>query len=133
MVGSFEPAIRQLWVDEDNRLWVAHSRSGVDQPEGVLLTYDVFDSDGAFNEQVEIRCPGDPAEDRLFLLPGGDAVLVRDARGTAIAKGLPEIRLSRRLTDEQGCRQNDLLLRVCPRVEARDQGFARPIAEAKRR
>ena len=32
----------------------------------ILLTYDVFDAEGHFAEQVRIACPGDGKEDALF-------------------------------------------------------------------
>lgn len=84
-IGTHAPAIGNLWVDEGNRLWVQHGRSGTDQPAGVFQTYDIFDEQGAFVEQRAIRCPGDPAQDRLFLLPGDRAMLVRGYTGGMLA------------------------------------------------
>jgi hypothetical protein len=66
-----------LWVRDDGRLWVRTSRSALDQPEGVMLTYDVFDTDGRFAEQVQVRCPGDGEEDALFFAGPDRLILVR--------------------------------------------------------
>lgn len=63
-----------LSLHADGRLWVRNSRSAIDQPAGCLSTYDVFDTDGVFVEQVRVRCPGDPVEDKLFFA-GADRVI----------------------------------------------------------
>ncbi len=76
-IGSHAPCISRLWVDSDNRLWVLHSRSGTDQPDGILQTYDVFDKQGLLVRQLSFACPGDAKEDRLFPLTDGRAVLVK--------------------------------------------------------
>jgi hypothetical protein len=76
-ISDTDPAIASLWVDDRGELWVLNSRSGDDQPQEVMQTYDVFDSRGHFVRQVAVACPGDFREDRLFLLGNGRAVLVR--------------------------------------------------------
>ena len=60
------PAIRGLHAMPGGEVWVRTSRSAVDQPPGVMLTYDVFDPEGHFQEQVGVACPGDGQEDALF-------------------------------------------------------------------
>ncbi len=65
-----------LWVRDDGRLWVRNSRSAVDQPDGVMLTYDVFDSEGHFVEQASMSCPGDGKEDALFFAGPDRVVLI---------------------------------------------------------
>jgi len=71
------PVTPSLFVDEDNRLWVQNSHSGDNQPEGVLMTYDLFDADGNFERQVAIHCEGDPAYDELKFLPDGRILLIK--------------------------------------------------------
>ena len=39
-----------LAFDADGNLWVTSSRSGFDEPEGILTSWDVFDPDGHFIE-----------------------------------------------------------------------------------
>jgi hypothetical protein len=84
-ISDYDPAITQMWVDDHGELWVLNSRGGDDPPPGVMQTYDVFDSRGHFVRQVAVACPGDAREDRLFLLGGGQAVLVRGMLGGMIS------------------------------------------------
>jgi len=66
-----------LWAREDGTLWVRNSRSAAGQPDGVMLTYDVFDAQGRFAEQVQVVCPGDGEEDALFFAGPDRMLLVR--------------------------------------------------------
>jgi hypothetical protein len=66
---------RGLQVEDDGRLWVRHARSGFEQPNGVMLTLDVFEPGGHFVKQVSFACDGDGTYDGFFLL-GDDRVLV---------------------------------------------------------
>jgi len=75
-ISHTEPDIGSVRFGPDSNLWVTTSRSGKDQPEGVLATYDVFDPDGDFLKQVAVKCEGNGEEDALFFSPGGDAILV---------------------------------------------------------
>jgi len=72
-----DPPITELFVDDDGTLWVQHSRSGHDQPEGVLLTFDTFDAQGKYLREVSIAAPGDPYYDGIRLLGGGRALLIK--------------------------------------------------------
>jgi hypothetical protein len=71
------PAVTGLQVAGDNHLWVQTSLSGVDQPEGVFMTYDVFDPEGHFTKQLAVRCEGNPETDGLFLLNEDTAILIK--------------------------------------------------------
>jgi len=77
-IEDHDPCVAGLLVVEDGTLWVRHGNSGYDQPEGVLLTYDLFGPDGGFGEQVRIACPGDLERDRLYLINPGCFVLLRN-------------------------------------------------------
>ncbi len=70
-VSKTEPDIGALRIGPDGNLWVESSRGGVDQPEGVFFTWDVFDGDGHFVEQVAARCPGDGEEDMMLWTKDG--------------------------------------------------------------
>lgn len=74
-------AIHRLWVDEAGYLWVHHSRSDRDLPEGVFATYDRFDPNGVYIQRVEIFCPGDPQQDQLYCLNANRFVLLRGMAG----------------------------------------------------
>ncbi len=80
-VEEYEPAIsywhRALRVAEDGTLWVVSSRGIREQPEGIMLTYDVFDDRGHFIRQVAVPCEGDGVDDALFFIGRDTVVLVK--------------------------------------------------------
>ena len=69
--------IAGLSLDAAGNIWVQTSRSGTDQPEGVMLTFDVLDPQGHFIQQKAMVCDGDPDHDGLLLTGDRRAVLVR--------------------------------------------------------
>ena len=71
-----QPDIGSLEIGNDGNLWVTTSRSGVDQPEGILTTWDVFSPDGHFIKTVSAKCEGDGENDILIWTPDGNAVVV---------------------------------------------------------
>lgn len=73
------PVVSEIACLPGGETWVLTSRGREEQPAGVMQTYDVFDRSGAFVRRVAVACPGDPDEDRLFLLGDGRAALVRGA------------------------------------------------------
>jgi len=76
IVSKIQPDIGSLEIGNDGNLWVTTSRSGVDQPEGILTTWDVFNPDGHFIKTVSAKCVGDGENDILIWTPDGNAVLV---------------------------------------------------------
>jgi hypothetical protein len=74
---TYEPAITELFVTDEGTLWVQHSRSGRDLPEGILLSYDTFDAEGKYLQEVHIASEGDPAFDGLRFLSGDRALLIK--------------------------------------------------------
>jgi len=97
-LAEAEPAIALLQhgvqVAEDGEIWVLPSRGNRGLPEGVLARFDVFGPGGHFRRQVEVRCQGDPRNDRLVLLPGDRVIRQRryvDALVTSLGPGaLPD-------------------------------------------
>jgi len=71
-----EPDIGSLDFGTDGNLWVATSRSGIDQPEGILTTWDIFTPDGHFLKTVSAKIEGDGENDLIIWTPDGNAVLV---------------------------------------------------------
>lgn len=69
-----DPAVTRIRVKDDGTMWVLHAGSAYWQPEGIMQTYDVFDSQGQLIKQVAIACDGDGENDALFFL-GDDRVL----------------------------------------------------------
>jgi hypothetical protein len=78
-VEDIDPVIVELHAMPGGETWVLTSRGRQERPEGVMMTWDVFDRAGAFVRREEIACAGDPMEDRLYFLGEGRAALVRGA------------------------------------------------------
>jgi len=71
-----EPDIGGIVFGNDGNLWVSTSMGGTDQPDGVLMTWDVLSPDGHFIKTVSAACEGDGENDILIWTPTGDAVVV---------------------------------------------------------
>jgi hypothetical protein len=78
-VEDTAPVITEIHCRPGGETWVLTSRGTRDQPDGVMMSYDVFDREGAYVRRVAVAVPGDPKEDRLYLLPGDRLALVRGA------------------------------------------------------
>jgi hypothetical protein len=93
-LAETEPAVSILLagvhLTEDGEIWVLPTRGSRDLAPGVLARFDVFDREGHFRRQVEVRCEGDPRNDRLVPLPGGRMIRQRrfvDAFVTSLGPG----------------------------------------------
>ncbi|MFT5232306.1 MAG: hypothetical protein ACI9UK_000005 [Candidatus Krumholzibacteriia bacterium] len=71
-----EPDLAGMNFGPDGNLWVATSRGGIDQADGVLFTWDVFSPDGEFLEMVSAACEGDGDNDLLMWTNDGAAIQV---------------------------------------------------------
>ncbi len=76
-LATHEQAVSEMFVDDEGVLWVQHSRSGREQPEGILLSYDTFDAEGNYLQEVSVACEGDPAYDGLKFLGDGRILLIK--------------------------------------------------------
>ncbi len=76
VVSRTQPDISGLKFGADGNLWVTNSYSGINQPEGVLTTWDVFTPDGHFFKTVSAKCEGDGENDIIIWTPDGNAVMV---------------------------------------------------------
>jgi hypothetical protein len=65
-ISKTEADIATVKMGPDGNLWVECSWGGVEQPEGVFYTWDVFSTDGHFLEQVSAHCAGDGEEDLML-------------------------------------------------------------------
>lgn len=72
-----ERAITALHVDGQGRLWVQHSRSNRDVPDGVFLTFDLYDADGVWQREVSFACEGNPVSDGVRFLRDGRVLLIK--------------------------------------------------------
>lgn len=84
-ISDTEPIIGTLSVGPDGSLWVNHNRSGFEQPEGTLITYDVFDPKGHYTHKLAVMCDGDGSNDGFFMLSAGRAILVKGLVSGAMA------------------------------------------------
>jgi hypothetical protein len=73
-VEKTESPISLLTARENDETWIISARGAREQPEGVFVTYDVFDAEGVFARQVQLACAGDGRRDGVFFLE--DRVLV---------------------------------------------------------
>jgi hypothetical protein len=78
-IEADDPAIMRLHTDREGSLWVLPSRGVREQPDGVLMTWDVFTPEGEFARQVAVVCPGDPQRDSFRFLEDGRLVVMRGA------------------------------------------------------
>jgi hypothetical protein len=80
-VEDTEPVIgwrhRGIRPMPDGHLWILTSEGVRQQPDGIMATYDVFDSDGKFKEQVAVVCPGNGLSDGLFFIGNDRVVLIK--------------------------------------------------------
>jgi len=84
-VAPTNQAISAMWVDAAGQLWVQHAASHLNQPAGIMLTYDVFDPQGNFTRQVSIAGGGDGERDLLRIFDDGRAVLICGLQDAALA------------------------------------------------
>jgi len=67
---------RGIRVRNDGSLWILPGRGAYEQPDGVMLTFDVFDAEGHFQRQVAIRGDHDGVWDGFFFAGEDRAVVV---------------------------------------------------------
>jgi hypothetical protein len=70
-------AISFIETAPDGSVWVVDSRGDTGLPEGVMLSYSVFDEDGHFVKTVQIACDGDGRDDGLIRVDQDHMVLIR--------------------------------------------------------
>lgn len=93
------PTITDLYVDDQNRLWVENSRSAEAGPDEAMLTYDLYDPDGRFTHQVALVCDGDPVNDELFRVRDDMVVLVKGSIPAMYASMAPNVEADEEAAD----------------------------------
>jgi hypothetical protein len=83
-IEDHDACISQIDVLDDGSILVLNGHSMHEQPDGVLRTYDVFDSNGHFQRQMAIACEGDSRDDGLFFVGDDHALLVRGMRSSRL-------------------------------------------------
>lgn len=72
-----ERTINTLHIDGDDRLWVQHSRSNRDLPDGVFLNMDLYDRAGRWQREVNLVCEGNPVSDGIRFLGDGRVLVIK--------------------------------------------------------
>lgn len=112
-VEKYEQTVTGLHVAQDGTLWVQHARSGYEQPDGILETYDTYDAEGRWIQKVAIQSEGDPAYDGLIFLNDDRVLLVK---GLILAQ-LTASGSQGAVFDEDDTTSTENLEVVCCRVE----------------
>ncbi len=60
--------VQRIFARDDGTLWVLTSNGSIDQPDGVVGGYDVFDKKGKFARRVTLKGQGDPTTDGQFFV-----------------------------------------------------------------
>jgi hypothetical protein len=73
-ISKTDRDVMQLYAREDGTVWVLSSRGGLDTPDGVVGTFDIFDRDGRFVRQASLKGQGSIKRDGLYFV--GDRLYV---------------------------------------------------------
>ncbi len=69
--------INDIYIDDDNNMWVKHSRSGCYEEGATGFCYDVFDSIGVYKRQVTLACETNPDDDQIFRVSDNVVIVVK--------------------------------------------------------
>ena len=76
-MSDWDRDIQRMYPREDGTLWVLSSRGAFDAEEGTIGTFDIFDKEGRFTNQITLQGIGDFYDDgfhfvgdRLFVVKG---------------------------------------------------------------
>ncbi len=81
IVGENDPWVNQLWITDNSwgcEIWIESAASFDNLPDGVMVRYDLFNTDGEFRNQVDIVGTGDPLFDRWYVFQGRQVIMVRN-------------------------------------------------------
>ncbi len=81
VVEDHDPCIRWFFVTEAGELWVHHSFSRADLPEGIMETFDIFDREGHYVHRVQIAGEPRAEDDILFPVSSKRLVMIRGFQG----------------------------------------------------
>jgi len=73
-ISATDRDIQNFYPRDDGSLWVLNSRGGIDAPEGVLGTFDVYDENGRFVRQAIVKGEGSIERDGFYFV--GDRLYV---------------------------------------------------------
>jgi hypothetical protein len=73
-ISKTDRDVQRVYARDDGTLWVLSGRGGLDRPDGVLGTFDVFDENGRFVRQAVVKGDGSIEKDGLYFV--GDQLFV---------------------------------------------------------
>lgn len=87
-ISDYDPAVLRIMVNpDDESIWVLTPQGHVDQPDGILETWDVFAPDGEYLKEMQIPLGHEMEEGTCYLMGQSRMVVVR---GTGSAYGVGE-------------------------------------------
>ncbi len=75
-----DQVVKNIRIEDDGTIWILHARSDYKQPEGILVTYDVFNPSGEFIYQAAIACEGNSEKDALYWVNEGTVLKVTNGQ-----------------------------------------------------
>ena len=78
-IEETEPAIGNLIITSDNRIWVSPGISDDDLPQGTWTLFDVFSPEGVYEKQVALTGSYNRNRDAVFVLPDGQFLVITGA------------------------------------------------------
>jgi len=84
-VSNNHQAIGQVFFREDGSLWVQSGAHRWRAQDGVFTSFDVYDTEGRFVQQVDLQADADATEDGLFFA-GNRAYVVTDLYNAMMAR-----------------------------------------------
>ena len=76
-IEEYAEAIQSIDVAPDGNIWVTSATSTVDQPDGIFMTFDIFNPAGHFIKQLQVVCEADGQDDALILAGPGRYLLIK--------------------------------------------------------
>jgi hypothetical protein len=73
-ISKTDRDVQRIYARDDGTLWVLSGRGGLDRPDGVLGTFDVYDENGRFVRQTVLKGEGSIERDGLYFV--GDQLFV---------------------------------------------------------
>lgn len=74
-----DPDVLRMFARDDGTLWVISSRGGMASAPGTAVTFDVFDANGRFMQQVALKVAGEYRDDGVQIV-GDNCFVLKELR-----------------------------------------------------
>lgn len=109
IIMDTEPAIEEIRVHTDGRIWVRTCYGDRDLPDGILRRYDVFDATGRLEAEVRLAWQVNRDRDYFDLLTDGRVAWYRNARSAVNARFAA---VEDRATEDEDLSEDELRVQV---------------------